>query len=167
MGGGTDLTKPIPIPVLRAMIRPRPAHRLLFVYDTLMDRAVLAQHAPNPVFVTAARISSRRFIVNRDGLPGITPRRGHAVFGLVYELEDIALTCLSLRLGFPTTVERFGGFVRDLAGTLMVVEFFSPRDQRAGRAPPDVIAPIVASAQQWSFPESYLDELRQWDIDHE
>jgi hypothetical protein len=149
------------------MIRPKPEHRLLFVYDTLMDRATLAQHAPDPVLVTTARIVSRRFIVNRDGIVGITPRRGHTVFGVVYELEDVALTCLSLRLGFPTTVERFGGFVRDPAGTLMVVEFFSPRDQRVGKAMPDTIAPIVASAQQWGVPESYLDELRQWDIDHE
>jgi hypothetical protein len=87
------------------------------------------------------------------------------VWGVVYSLEDISLTCLSLRIGFPTTYERFGGFVRDAAGQLMVVEFFSPRDQRPGRALPDTISPIVAAAQQWSFPETYLDELREWDID--
>jgi hypothetical protein len=98
----------------------------MFVYDTLMNRDILAERAPDPELVTTARINSRRFIINRDGLPGITPRRGHTVYGVVYQLPDISLTCLSLQMGFPTTVERFGGFVRDPAGTLMVVEFFSP-----------------------------------------
>jgi hypothetical protein len=149
------------------MVRPEPGSRLLFVYDILMSRDVLAQHLPDPVLVTTARIASRRFIVNTDGLPAITPRRGHTVYGVVYAVSDVGLTCLSLRLGFPTVYERFGGFVQDAAGQLMVVEFFSPRDQRAGEALPDIIAPIVAAAQQWAFPPDYLDELRQWDVDHE
>ena len=51
------------------------------------------------------------------------------------------MTCLALRLGFPNTVEQFGAFVRDNTGTLMVVEFFSARDQRVGRALPDTVGP--------------------------
>jgi hypothetical protein len=130
-----------------------------------MDLAELSQRAPDPIFVTTARITSRRFIVNADGIPSMVPRRSYTVYGAVFDLDVPALTCLSLRLGFPSMVERYGGFVRDPNGTLMVVEFHAARNHRVGRASPDCISAIVASAQHYGFPESYVEELCEWDVD--
>jgi hypothetical protein len=122
------------------------------VFDHLMDQTILAQHAPDPVFVSRARMSGRRFLINQDGQPSMAPRRGHVVHGLVFELEDVGLTCLSLQLGVPSTYERYGAFARDVHGTLMAVEFHATRDQRPGKGSPDHIASIMAYWSAMEFP---------------
>jgi hypothetical protein len=56
-------TRPTPRHVARPDIRPRRRHRLLFAYDELMDQSVIAERCPDPVFICAARLISRRFRV--------------------------------------------------------------------------------------------------------
>src|SRR5258707_13148969 len=102
------------------MIRPQPGHRLLFAYDELMTESVIRERCPDPVFICTARLTSRRFIVNSDGLASIVPRRDFTVHGVVWEVHDIALTCLSLQLGVPSVYDRFGAFARDPAGQLII-----------------------------------------------
>lgn len=152
--------------VVGQMIRPQPGCQLLFVYDQLMDPKVLGEIAPDPVFVTKARLGSRQFIVNRSGRCSVVPRVNHTVHGLIYSLENVSLTCLSIQLGFPGTYERYGAFARNPAGTLAVVEFFGLRDQRFGKGSPDTIGSIVALAQHHGFPPDYIDEIREWDANY-
>jgi hypothetical protein len=59
----------------RAVARPRPGYRLVFVFDDLMDESVIRERCPDPVFITTAHIASQRLIVNSDGLSSITPTR--------------------------------------------------------------------------------------------
>src|SRR5258708_5351431 len=68
-----DQTTPL-AHVVAQMVRPRPAHRLLFAYDELMAESVIRQRCPDPVFICTARLTSRRFIVNSDDLASIVPR---------------------------------------------------------------------------------------------
>jgi hypothetical protein len=109
------------------MIRLRAGNRLLFVYDEMMDPAVMAERVPDPEFVCTAHMESQGFIINADGIVSITPRQGFEVHGVVWQVEEIAVSCLDLLLGVPGPVERFGGFSRNLAGTLIVSELPGPR----------------------------------------
>ena len=110
-------------------------------------------------------MSGRRFLINADGLPSMSPRRGHTVHGVVFDMEDVALTCLSLQLGVPTTYDRYGAFARNALGNLMVVEFHATRDQRPGKGSPDQIAPIIALGRRFSFPLDYLEHIAEFDMD--
>jgi hypothetical protein len=162
----TDQTTPL-AHVVAQMIRPRPGHRLLFAFDELMAESVIAERCPDPVFITKARLMSRRFIVNSDGLASIVPRRHHVVHGIVWEVHDISLTCLSLQLGVPSIYDRFGAFARDPGGQLIISEFFATRNRKLGSAHPSYLAVIVEAAQKWGFPESYVEELQGWEIDRQ
>jgi hypothetical protein len=84
---------------------------------------------------------------------------------VVWEIDDVAMTCLDLQLGVPATYDRFGTFARNSAGTPIVVEFHATRDYRVGRAHPDTIGPIVVAAIARGFPPEYVDELLEWDMD--
>lgn len=147
------------------MILPKAGHRLLFAYDDLMDAETVAERIPNPKFVCAARIESRRLIVNSDGLASITPRKDFEVHGVIWEVEEVAMTSLDLQLGVPSGVDRFGAFARDPAGTLVVSEFYAYRNLELGAAHPDYLAVILRAARAHRFPSAYLEQLARWDID--
>ena len=149
------------------MIRPRAGNRLLFVYDEMMDPAVMAERVPDPEFVCTARMESRRFIINADGIASITPRRGFECHGVVWQVEEIAVSCLDLLLGVPGPVERFGGFSRNLAGTLIVSEFYMYRNRELGSAHPDYLADIVNAARKHGLPDAYIREIERWDVDQQ
>jgi hypothetical protein len=149
------------------MIRPQPGHRLLFTFDELMDESVIRERCPDPVFITTAQILSRRFIVNSDGLASIVPRRDYAVHGIIWEVHDVAMTCLDIRLGVPSVYERFGAFARNDAGTLIVSEFHATRNGQFGVAHPSYLSVIVEAARKWEFPDGYVEQIQGWDIDRQ
>jgi hypothetical protein len=83
------------------MIRPKGGCRLLFVYDNLMDADVMAERVPDPEFICTARMESRRFLVNTDGIASITPRIGFEVHGVIWQVEEIGVTCLDCNSACP------------------------------------------------------------------
>jgi hypothetical protein len=149
------------------MIRPKVGCRLLFVYDDLMDADVMAERVPDPEFICTARMESRRFLINTDGIASITPRMGFEVHGVIWQVEEIGVTCLSLQLGVPSVYDRFSAFARDPAGQLIISEFYATRNRQLGSAHPSYLAVIVDAARKWSFPECYIEELQGWDIDRQ
>jgi hypothetical protein len=149
------------------MIRPKAGHRLLFVFDELMDAETISERVPDPQFVCTARMDSRRFIINTDGRASITPRAGYEVRGVIWELHEVAVTCLDLQLGVPSGVDRFGGFSRDQAGRLIVSEFHAYRNREFGRAHPDYLAVILKAARLHDFPQAYVDQVQGWDVDQQ
>lgn len=153
--------------VIAQMIRPQPGRRLLFAYDELMGESVIRERCPDPVFITTARILSRRFIVNSDGLASIVPRRDYTVHGIIWEVHDVAMTCLDIRLGVPSVYERFGAFARDPAGTLIVSEFHATRNRQSGVANPNYLSVIIEAAQKYGFPADYVEQIQGWDIDRQ
>src|SRR5258708_2150391 len=118
------------------MIRPKVGCRLLFVYDDLMDDEVMAERVPNPEFICTARMESRRFLVNRDGIASITPRIGFEVHGVIWQVEEIGVTCLDLQLGVPGGVDRFGGLNPNRAGRVIVREVYLFPQREAEAAHP-------------------------------
>jgi hypothetical protein len=149
------------------MIRPKVGCRLIFTYNDMMDAEVMAERVPNPEFICTARMESRRFLVNTDGIASITPRKGFEVHGVIWQVEEVGVTCLSLQLGVPSIYDRFGAFARDPAGQLIISEFYATRNRQLGSAHPSYLAVIVNAARKWQFPESFVEELQSWDIDRQ
>ena len=157
----------IPIRIVRTMVRPRRGFRLLFTFADDMDPAVLGARCPDPVFVCTAYIESRKFIIDGDGRATIRPRKNHSVYGAVFEVDDLAMTCLGLWLGVPSVHDRFGAFGRNVDGKMVLMEYHGTRARGLGRAEPDYIRTIMDAARSYGFPPTYLDELSEWDVDSE
>lgn len=134
------------------MIRPKVGCRLIFVYDDMMDADVMAERVPNPEFICTARMESRRFLVNTDGIASIAPRSVFEVHGVIWQVEEIGVTCLDLQLGVPAGVDRLGGFSRNHAGKLIVSEFYMYRNRELGTAHPDYLGLILTAARRHGFP---------------
>jgi hypothetical protein len=155
----------MPTHVVAGMIRAQLGNRLWFVFDQAMDPQVAAQRVPDPVFVTTAHIPSRRFMVNTDGMAMVVPRRDFSVFGIIFEVADVALAALDVQLGVPHDWHRYGCLGRDPGQRPILMEFHTPaqrRPSRLGQADPSYMRPIVEAARKWGFPQEYLDQFRFW-----
>jgi hypothetical protein len=149
------------------MIRPKVGCRLIFVYDDMMDAEVMAERVPDPEFICTARMESRRFLINTDGIASITPRSGFEVHGVIWQVEEIGVTCLDLQLGVPGGVDRFGGFSRNNSGKLIVSEFYMYRNRELGTAHPDYLTVILNAARKHGFPDDYIEQIERWDVDRQ
>lgn len=110
-------------------------------------------------------MQNRRFIVNSDGRASIGPGVGFDVFGVIWEVDEVAMTLLDLQLGVPGDIDRFGSFTRTMAGTLIVSEFYRWRNLQPGVAHPDYLAKIVNAARFHGFPADYIEDVQRWDVD--
>ena len=157
----TDKTTPL-VKAVTQMVRPQPGHRLIFAYDRLMDEQEMSELCPEPKFLMTARYRSHRLIFGADGKANLAPRRGFITHGVIYELSEIALTCLDIRLRVPSNVDRTGCFARSASDQLIVTEFYGSRNYRHGEANAEELSKIIALARYWNFPNEYIDELAEW-----
>lgn len=143
--------------------RPQPGHRHVFAYGPLMAQKRLRKLCPDPRFVTTARYLSKRFVINDDGVATLMPRRDFTVYGVVWEISDIAQCGLDIALGMPGIRDRFGSLARAPDGQLVSSEYYGARNNRTlGKASREYLQPILDAARHWNFPESYLDEIAGW-----
>ena len=158
----TDQINPL-VHVMAQLVRPRPGHRHVFTYDQLMAEARIRELCPDPRFVMTARYLSKRFIVNDEGVATLVPRRGFKVWGVVWEVSEVAQTALDIALGLPGHCDRFGSFARGAAGELILSEYYGSLNNRTlGSATPDYLGQILDATRQWGFPQVYLDEIASW-----
>jgi hypothetical protein len=59
----------------------------------------------------------------------------------------------------PGGVDRFGGFSRNHAGTLIVSEFYATRNRELGTAHPDYLGLILTAARKHRFPGDYIEQI--------
>ena len=145
------------------LFRPRPGHRHVFAYGPLMTQKHIRKLCPDPRLVTTARYLSKRFIVNGDGVATLVPRRDFTVFGVVWEISNIAQIGLDITLGMPGIRDRYGSLARAPDGQLVSSEYYGARNNRTlGKASREYLQPILDAARHWRFPQSYLDEIAGW-----
>jgi len=158
----TDQMTPL-VHVMAQLVRPRPDYRHVFAYDGLMAEARIWELCPDARFVTTARYLSKRFVINDEGVATLVPRRDVSVYGVVWEISDIAQTGLDIRLGMPGVCDRYGSFARGPAGELVLSEYYGARNNRTlGKASHEYLRPILDAARHSEFPQSYLDEIAAW-----
>ena len=157
----TDQITPL-VHVMAQLIRPRPGHRHVFTYDAMMAEDRIRELCPDPRFVTTARYLSKRFIVNGEGVATLVRRRDSTVYGVIWEISDIAQTGLDIFMGMPGVYDRYGSFARGPAEELVVSEYYGARNRTPGTATPEYLRPILDAGRRHGFPQSYLNELTAW-----
>jgi hypothetical protein len=148
--------------VAAQLIRPRPGHRHVFAYDALMVEDRIRELCPEPKFAMTARYLSKRWIINDEGVGTLVPRRDFVVWGVVWEITDVAQMGLEMCMAVPGIYDRYGSFARGHAGELISSEYYGTRNNRTlGLADADYLAPILDAARHWEF-QSYLEEIATW-----
>ena len=151
------------VQVMAQLITPQPGNRLIFAYDLLMHEDQFPKLCPSAWLVFRAKLLSRRFIFNQDGVATIMPCRGSVVHGLVWEISEQEQVDLESHLGVPTVLDRHGAFARGTNQEMIAVEYYASRNHRHGIAKdPMEIVQLLAVAHQWRFPDSYLSEIAQF-----
>jgi hypothetical protein len=147
------------------LVLPRQGHRLVFTFDDKMDPATLEAVCYEPRLVGVARYTSKCFVINDAGVATLYPRRDSEVWGVIWEISDVAQVGLDLWLGVPGDCERFGSFARGINGELIASEYYGQRNNRTrGFASRDYLDKIIAAGQRHGLPASYLHELRGWQM---
>lgn len=158
----TDQMTPL-VHMMAQLVRPRPDHRHVFAFNGLMNEEHIRELCPDPRFVMTARYLSKRFIINDAGVATLIPRQSSVVYGVIWEISNIAQTCLDIRLGMPGICDRFGSFARGPANELIISEYYGARNNRTlGSAEPEYLRTILDAARHRRFPQSYLDEIAGW-----
>jgi hypothetical protein len=115
--------------------------------------------------VTIARYTSESFVVTDAGIATLFPRRDSEVWGVIWEISDVAQIGLDLCLGVPGERERFGSFARGVNGEMIATEYYGLRNnQKRGFASPDYLDRIIGAGRMHGLPASYLEELRRWQM---
>jgi len=147
------------------LVLPRQGHRLILAFDDKMDPATLEAVCYEPRLVGVARYTSKCFVINDAGVATLYPRRDSEVWGVIWEISDVAQVGLDLCLGVPDDCERFGSFARGVNGELIASEYYGRRNNRTrGLASPDYLDKIIAAGQHHGLPASYLQGLRRWQM---
>jgi hypothetical protein len=147
------------------LVLPRQGHRLILVFDDLMDPAALEAVCYEPNLVGVARYTSKCFVINDAGVATLYPRRDSEVWGVIWEISEFAQVGLDLCLGVPSECERFGSFARGINGEMIASEYYGRRNNRTrGLASSNYLDKIIAAGQTHGLPASYLKELRRWQV---
>jgi hypothetical protein len=148
--------------VMAQLIAPPPGHHHIFAFDLLMREDRIRQYCPSARLVSTARLLSRRWIVNQDGIATIMPCRNSVVHGVVWTITDREQADLETQLGFPSSVDRFGAFTRGPDEEMITTEFYASRNHRHGEVGwPDIIQ-LMATGRELGFPEEYLNDFGMW-----
>lgn len=150
------------IPISRMLISPSLGHRHLFGYGFFLNERIVRSFCPDASFVGVAYYDNRRFAVDAQGRLTLRPRAGHRAYGVVWQVPDVSMYALDLRLSVPRSYDRIGAFARTLQGRLCITEFLATRDRGVGCLEQHTLKFILRAARRWKFPPYYVREIEAW-----
>jgi len=148
--------------VMAQLVTPAPGHRHVFAFDLLMREDRIREYCPSARLVTAARLLSRQWIVNQDGVATIMPRRGAVVHGVVWRITEREQADIETHLGVPGAVDRFGALARGPQEEMIATELYASGKHRFGVADTLDIPQLIIIGRELGFPEAYIGELATW-----
>lgn len=157
----TDHMTPL-VHVMAQLVTPAPGHRHVFAFDLLMREDCIREYCPSAMLVTAARLLSRRWLVNQDGIATIMPCRGSTVHGVVWEITKRDQFTLETKLGVPAKLDRSGALARGPQEEMIATELYASGKHRFGVADTLDIPQLITTGRELGFPEAYLSELATW-----
>lgn len=150
------------IPISTVLVRPSLGHRHLFGYGFFLNQRIVRSFCPDASFFGIAHYDNRRFAVDAQGYLTLRPRAGHRTYGVIWQVPDVSVYALDLRLSVPRLYDRIGAFARTLQGQLCISEFLATRDQGTGCLEKRALEFILRAARRWEFPSDYLSEIESW-----
>jgi hypothetical protein len=152
----TDLALPLHI---AEMVRPNPAHKLVFVADHLMNDATMARYCPSARSIVSASARNRTLTFGREGA-SLLRQVGRTAYGILFELAEADLAALDAHLGHGRLRDRRSAYVMASDGRLAPALVYVARDERRGPAQPHTVLRIAELGRRLGFPRAYLDEIR-------
>lgn len=133
-----------------------------FAYGTNIDSIEMEDRCPGAVEVGTAVLSNYGFLINSRGVATVVPTEGKIVYGVLWSVSSDHLITLDDYEGV-----HFGTYRREPIKVVfndedLEAEIYLAADLRPGHPRGDYLKRIVASATKRSFPESYIQELEQW-----
>lgn len=150
------------VAISKVLVKPHIGHRHLFAYGFFLNERIVRSFCPNASFVGIAYYDNRCFAVDSQGCLTLRPRAGHRTYGVIWQVPDVSVYALDLRLSVPRFYDRIGAFARTLQGQLCISEFLATRDQGTGCLEKRALEFILRAAGRWEFPSDYLSEIESW-----
>jgi hypothetical protein len=138
--------------LMAPMTCAQPGYRLIFAYDrALMDEDRFKSACPTAWRISTARLMSRRFTFNEDGIAAPVPCRGSAVYGIIWEVLKEEQEHLEFLLDVPGRLDRYGAFARGPDQQEMIAcEYYAPRLRKCGKRVDQIeIVQLLAVAHRW------------------
>lgn len=130
----------------------------LFVYDLQLCDARFERAFPDAVLLGHAALSGRRIGFTKSGLSSFPAPRA-SLKGLLWCLSLTELDLFERQMLLPTNSVRTRVSLRTSRGFECLAEAYFPADADEIDAPTGPLLQLLASAQEWRFDWSYLNEL--------
>jgi gamma-glutamylcyclotransferase (GGCT)/AIG2-like uncharacterized protein YtfP len=133
---------------------------LYFAYGANMERAAMARRCPGATVLGTARLRGWRYVI-ADGYGSIAPTPGSCVFGVLWRLTPRDLAALNAFESLDSGLYRRAMLTVE-AGATRVRALVYVGNRRGKRRPmPGYQERLVAAAEQWQLPLSYVGQLRR------
>lgn len=139
---------------------------LHFAYGANMDREVMRRHAPGAIAVGVAALADHRFAISADGYASVLPGRAAMVHGVLWRLTPRDHAGLDAWENVAAGLYRPEIRVVRQASRCRPALLYVARSARLGRPKPGYLELVIAAAQAWDLPPSYIARLQRWLLRH-
>jgi gamma-glutamylcyclotransferase (GGCT)/AIG2-like uncharacterized protein YtfP len=131
-----------------------------FAYGANMERGAMARRCPGARALRTARLSGWRYMI-ADGYGSVAPAPGACVHGVLWRLTPRDLAALNAFESLDSGLYRRAFLtVETDAGRVRALVYVGNRRGRR-RPMPGYQERLVAAAEDWQLPSSYVDQLRR------
>ncbi|KZK78911.1 hypothetical protein PsAD46_04385 [Pseudovibrio sp. Ad46] len=137
---------------------------IYFAYGRLMNPKTMASRCPQAKALGPASMDGYRFIVTSEGVPSMVKAPGKRVHGVLWDCRIGEVTIVDgAEALFRKGLDKVFLPVRSGGQNKSAIMYMS-RTVRTGKPHVKAWEGILEAAEHWDFPETYREELRQWDL---
>lgn len=151
---------------------------LYFAYGSNLDWPQIRERCPSARFVAVAKLKDHRLDFTRKstirgcGVADAVPDPGHAVWGVVYQIDERDIGSLDRSEGFSPrraensyTREEHHVFADgDEENPLTVSIYFATKESNPPLPSAEYKGLIVCGAKFWHLPQDYIDKLERIEV---
>jgi gamma-glutamylcyclotransferase (GGCT)/AIG2-like uncharacterized protein YtfP len=142
---------------------PQTSRVRYFAYGSNIVQAQMRSRCPGALMLDTARLGQYRFIINRLGVATVVPATNSTVYGVLWELTAAHEHALDEYEGVAEGwYYKARISVKSAADIVQHAMIYLAYDQVAGVPLPGYLEAIVAAAEAYGFPATYVRELCTW-----
>ncbi|KZL21151.1 hypothetical protein PsAD2_00437 [Pseudovibrio axinellae] len=137
---------------------------IYFAYGRLMDPKIMASRCPNAKALGLAFMDGYRFIVTSEGVPSMVKAPGKTVHGVLWDCRIGEITVVDgAEALFRKGLDKVFLPIRHGLQSKSAIIYVS-RTAKTGKPQLKAWEGVLSACEHWEFPETYREELRQWDL---
>ena len=135
---------------------------LHFAYGSNMHRALMRKHAPGALALGVARLLDYRFAITADGYASVEPARAQCVYGVLWRLSPRDRVTLDAWENVASGLYRSATLAVHAGTGRRPALVYLARERPHGRPRPGYMELVIAAAEAWRLPVTYIAGLRRW-----